>query len=125
MTATISATSPHFERAAAHAMGVLATAMAQLRGMEDDAQEVSDKHEVMGLYTVALLSHHQGRHIVEDIPDEYDIEEISPSDLPDLLIDAHLRLVEHTSGLDPFFVLEFVTEIGILCREVKRYVERH
>ncbi len=79
----------------------------------------------MYLCGLALLTHHRGRHIVEDIPAEYDIDEDTASDLTRRLVAAYEHLIEHTSGLDPFFVLEFVDDVGTLCREVKRYVERH
>lgn len=73
----------------------------------------------MYLYSLALLADQRGRHLVGRLPDKIDVDE--DRDLAELLDSAHDRLTVQTTGLEPFVVLEFVSEVGAVCRGVRRY----
>ncbi|KAA1397838.1 hypothetical protein [Aeromicrobium ginsengisoli] len=123
MTTATSTTSPEFEQAAVKAIGVLGAAKVQLQRMRADVHEFEDEQELMYLYSLALLADQRGRHLVDDYPDEV---YIAPDrDLTELLSSSHDQLIARTSGLEPFVVLEFVSEVGALCRGVRRYVHDH
>lgn len=123
MPPTIRALSPDFDRLATTAIGVLEVATVQLNRMCTDASELRDENDLMYLASVAQLAAQRGMHLVEVIPDG--AGDSAPGDLVGLLATLHVQLVEHTSGLDDFVVLEFVSEVGALCRGVRRYGEHH
>lgn len=123
MTTTTSTTSPEFEQAAVNAIGVLGAATVQLQRMRADVHEFDDEHELMHLYSLALLAGQRGRHLVHEYPDEISVA--LDRDLAELLSSSHDQLIDQTSGLEPFVVLEFISEVGALCRGVRRYVHDH
>ena len=123
MTLTTSTASPEFEQAAVKTIGVLDAAKLQLQRMRADVHEFEEEHEVMYLYSLALLAGQRGRHLVDEYFDEVDIA--PDRDLAELLRSSHDQLIAQTSGLEPFVVLEFVSEVGALCRGVRRYVHDH
>lgn len=128
MTTKIHALSPQFDRSAAEAIGVLGSASVQLQRMCAVAGNRRDENDLMYLSSLALLAAHRGRHLVDEIPavDVVDAARgAAVEDLSALLASTHDELIEHTSGLDEFVVLEFVGEVGALCRGVRRYVEHH
>ena len=123
MTTTTSTTSPEFAQAAVNAIGVLGATKVQLQRMRADVHEFDDEHELMYLYSLALLAGQRGRHLVDEYPDEVDVA--PDRDLAELLSSSHDQLIAQTSGLEPFVVIEFVSEVGALCRGVRRYVHDH
>lgn len=125
MSPTTFTTSPQFDQAAVNAIGSLWAARTQLTRMRTDAHEVEDEHELMHLCSLALLADQRGRHFVDDCPEEAGGEHTHCQDLVGLLNSSHDQLIAQTSGLEPLNVLEFVNEVGALCRGVRRYVHRH
>jgi hypothetical protein len=123
MTITTSTTSPQFEQAAVKAIGVLDAAKLQLQRMRADVHEFEEEQELMYLCSLALLAGQRGRHLVDEYLDEVNIA--PDRDLAELLSSSHDQLIAQTSGLEPFVVLEFVSEVGALCRGVRRYVHDH
>ena len=123
MTTSRFIASPQFEQAAVNAIGVLGTATSQLQRMRADVHEFEPEHELMNLHSLALLADQRGRHLVDLFPDNIDIDH--DRDLAELLDSAHEHLIAQTTGLEPFVVLEFVSEVGALCRGVRRYVHGH
>ena len=123
MTITTSTTSPEFGQAAVKAIGVLDAAKVQLQRMRADVHEFEEENELMYLCSLALLAGQRGRHLVDEYLDEVDIA--PDRDLVELLCSSHDQLIAQTSGLEPFVVLEFVSEVGALCRGVQRYAHDH
>jgi len=123
MTITTSTASPEFEKAAVKAIGVLEAAKVQLQRMRADVHEFEEERELMYLCSLALLAGQRGRHLVDEYLDEVNIA--PDRDLAELLSSSHDQLIAQTSGLEPFVVLEFVSEVGALCRGVRRYVHHH
>jgi len=123
MTAPRFIASPQLEQATVNAIGVLGTATTELRRMRADVREFEAEHELMYLYSLALLADQRGRHLVGRLPDKIDVDE--DRDLAELLDSAHDQLTAQTTGLEPFVVLEFVSEVGAVCRGVRRYAHGH
>ena len=123
MPPTIRALCPDFDQLATTAIGVLEVASVQLNRMCTDASDMRDENELMYLASIAQLAAQRGMHLVEEIPDV--AGNSARGDLVGLLATMHVQLVEHTSGLDDFVVLEFISEFGALCRGVRRYVQHH
>ncbi len=124
MMSTITAVSPEFESSAARAVGMLGSVSAHLQGMWDTAEDLLDQTDLLYLSSMAQLAACRGWHFIsDDAP--VDVAVNSVDDVADELALAHHLLVEHVTGLDTFEVLQFVDEVGALCREMRRYVERH
>jgi hypothetical protein len=92
--------------------------------MGEDADDLADRNDLFYLSSMAMLAGYRGaRFVGEGIDLDRSVDETG--DPVDQAVSAHKLLVEHTSGLDPFQVLEFVGEVGALCVELRLYGKRH
>jgi len=128
MISTIAAVSPEFESAAARVVWILDSASRHLQGKWDATEDLLDQTDLLYLSSMAQLVACRGWHFISDdtaVDVAVDVAVNSVEELADKLAVAHLLLIDHVTGLDTFEVLQFVDEVGALCREMRRYVERH
>lgn len=124
MISTITPVSAEFEFSAARAVGMLGSVSAHLQGMWDATKDQLDQTDLLYLSSMAQLAACRGLHFISD-ETPVGAAVSSVDDVADELALAHHLLVEHVTGLDTFQVLQFVDEVGTLCLEMRRYVERH
>jgi hypothetical protein len=124
MTSTVSAASPEFQHAARQAVGLLESVYRRLQRMAEEADDQAARNDLFYLSSMAMMAGYRGAHFVgEGVDLDRSVDETS--DPVDQAVSAHKLLVEHTSGLDSFEVLEFVGEVGALCVELRLYGKRH
>lgn len=104
----------------------VAEALAALRDLEEAVRRTrAERHcpehelDLLRLETTALLTRHQGLHLIG--PDTGLPASPHGEDQVARLVVAHHRLVDHTTAATTFAGLEFVNDIGALCREVGRH----
>lgn len=118
------AQSPGFEAAAALAVGTLDSAFAQLQHECSAAEDLRDRTDLMYLTSMAQLAACRGRHFI-GAPTTVDETLIRPAEIVSALTAAHILLISCVKGLDSFEVLQFVDEVGTLCRQMRRHDQRH
>ncbi|MBC7594733.1 MAG: hypothetical protein H7288_12475 [Kineosporiaceae bacterium] len=129
MTTTPLTVTPEFTRTTKKCLYVLAHVQGQLERYYRTTERPDSELENIHLWSLSLLVHHRGLHLVAGaLGDGWTIEESDLqdlADLPELIMSAHVELISHTSGLTPFAALQFVQEFGELGRLVKDHVQRH
>lgn len=124
MTDTIRGLSPGFDHAVTEVLAVLDTTSTRLERMYASAENLLAENDLDYLLSLSQLAEQRGLHLVDEIPPRMHMLETDDlADLTDQLAAAHDDLIENSSALDDFVVLEFVNEIGALCRGMRRYVE--
>ena len=121
MITTNHAPPPTFQDAADNAIELLEATYAYLNQKSAGAANSRDEGRLLYLSSLAQLAACRGCHFGGD---KIGIQPAEPDgSLFDQLVDTHERLVEQLPSLASFAVLEFVNDIGSLCRGMRRYVQ--
>jgi len=121
MNISAPALSAELKRAVAHTLGLLDLVSDALRR---PGRANVDAYAHFRFEGLVLLASHRGRHLV-DVDDQPVADPDSSADLEHLLRTSHSQLVDELTGPEDFEVLEFVAEVGAICKEVTTYVHSH
>jgi hypothetical protein len=121
MNTSATALSTELERAVVDTLGLLERVSDALRRPRPAGV---DEYTHLRFEGLVLLASHRGRHLV-DVDDQSAAGTDRSGDLEHLLRAAHSQLADELIGLEDFEVLEFVAEVGAICREVTTHVHAH
>jgi hypothetical protein len=121
MNTSAIALSAELERRVVRALGLLERVSDALRRPR---RAGVDEYAHLRFEGLVLLAWHRGRHLL-DADDDLKADSDRSGDLKHLLRAAHSQLVDELTGLEEFEVLEFVAEVGAICREVTTHVHAH
>lgn len=126
---TVHESRPTFEADLSRVMGLLMSASRQIDQMPVADPNPIASYERLHLSTGALLAANRARHLLpydfvldEPIQAEPDVANDSPTSQ---VIAAHELLIGQLQGVEPFELLELVSVVGNLCREMRRHDRLH
>lgn len=121
---TVHESRPTFEADLSRVMGLLMSASRQIDQMPVADRSPIASYERLHLSTGALLAANRAQHLLsaDQLLDEPIHTDASPTAQ---IIAAHELLVGQLQGVEPFELLELVSVVGDLCREMRRLDRLH